>query len=295
MALMAPCYSSRGGAGQASSAVPGRLRWPFVDGHTGRGCRGNRAAARRRGCRPRRAGTREWSARAGCRASSPRRWPAALRRRPRSSGAGSRRRPGSWRRRACASGCPTRPCCAPTRMVATPCWPRYVSSSCSWMVRNRSSGHRVQVAVEAVDDDDLRAVVARPPRGCAWTNSPGESSAGSTCCIVDPSRRRCALRGRCPARAHRGSSVAAALVEDEHRRALARARPPPWRTARPASTCRCRPRRRSACSCPLRCRRRAARPARARRWPAGAGCRTRADARRRPGAGRRARPPRSMT
>ena len=32
------------------------------------------------------------------------------------------------------------PWCAPIRMVATPCWPRYVSSSCSWMVRKRSSG-----------------------------------------------------------------------------------------------------------------------------------------------------------
>ena len=41
--------------------------------------------------------------------------------------------------------------------------------------------HRVQVAVQAVDDDDLAPCCSTASR-IAWANSPGDSSAGSICC-----------------------------------------------------------------------------------------------------------------
>ena len=52
-----------------------------------------------------------------------------------------------------------RPWCAAMMMVATLAWPRYVRSSCSWMMRKLLAGHRVQVAVEAVDHHDACAAL----------------------------------------------------------------------------------------------------------------------------------------
>ena len=53
-------------------------------------------------------------------------------------------------------------------------------------------GHRVQVAVQAVDDEDLDAPRFRPLRGPACANSPGDISAGSTCCTISPASTSCA-------------------------------------------------------------------------------------------------------
>ena len=81
------------------------------------------------------------------------------------------------------------------------------------------AGHRVEIAVEAVDDDHA-------PRGARSTavrtscmSSPGDSSAGSTGRIVTRPESTPSASGMFSSAA-RVSSVAGALVEDEHRRAL---------------------------------------------------------------------------
>ena len=72
---------------------------------------------------------------------------------------------------------PIRPCWASVTSVTTPLWRRYMNSSCSWSSRNRSSRHRVQVAVQAVEHDQ-RAQPLSTAALTTWVNSPGESRPG---------------------------------------------------------------------------------------------------------------------
>ncbi len=128
--------------------------------------------------------------------------------------------------------------------------------------------HRKEVPVEAVNGDVTNLVRFHLPADSPG-NSPGESSAGSTCVINSRPAFRCGSRSipSDVARAWRLSTRSSKVKNWLARRAARRRR----RTAWPPKTCPCRPGPAEACCCPTAARRRSRH-----QWRAGR-CSTRCD------------------
>ena len=153
------------------------------------------------------------------RASSPPRSPGAPRPRLRSSAAGSRRPRGSSRRPAPASGCRSGP--AARRSGRRDAVLAEVDQQLVQLDRQEALlRHRVEIAVEAVDDDDADACARSTACGSRWANSPGDSSAGSTCWMAISAALDVLLEGRC--RAPQRASAACARLSSKMNSAASR-------------------------------------------------------------------------